>query len=98
MSEIPETTAVFAEMPADILNSAASAVESMPQRAPFKADVLLAIARAIVAERERCAKTAETIGVYPELNVFSGGPEWYRHGKNIAAAIRLPSPPSKEGE
>jgi hypothetical protein len=48
----------------------------------------LAIARAILAERERCAKVAEALGVYPELNVFAGGPEWYRHGKDIAAAIR----------
>lgn len=37
---------------------------------------------------EACAKVAETVGVYPELTVFGGGPEWYRHGKRIAAAIR----------
>lgn len=46
------------------------------------------IARAILAERERCAKLAEREGVYPELNVAGGGPEWYRHAQRIAAAIR----------
>ncbi len=42
------------DMPADILTTAAAAVEAMPQRAPFKADVLEAIANAIQAERNRC--------------------------------------------
>ena len=37
---------------------------------------------------EEAAKVAETAGVYPELNVYNGGPEWYKHGKEIAAAIR----------
>lgn len=36
---------------------------------------------------EEAAKLAETIGVHP-VNVFAGGPEWYRHAKRIAAAIR----------
>lgn len=40
------------------------------------------------AERERCAKIAETLGVYPELNVHNGGPEWYKQGQVIAAKIR----------
>jgi hypothetical protein len=39
-------------------------------------------------EREACAKKAETLGVHPALNVFAGGPDWYKHGKEIAAAIR----------
>lgn len=51
-----------------------------------------AIARCLLAAekrvREEAAKIAETEGVYPELNVFGGGPEWYQHGKRIAAAIR----------
>jgi hypothetical protein len=52
---------------------------------------------ALRVERERCAKIAETLGVYPELNVFNGGPEWYRHGKSIASAIRnQPTPSTKE--
>jgi hypothetical protein len=42
----------------------------------------------ILAEREACAKKAETLGVHPALNVFAGGPDWYKHGKEIAAAIR----------
>lgn len=33
------------------------------------------------------AEVARTFGVYPELNVYGGGPVWYRHGQNIAAAI-----------
>jgi len=43
-----------------------------------------------VAERERevCAKVCEELGVHPALNVFNGGPEWYKHGKDCAAAIR----------
>ena len=40
------------------------------------------------AEREACAKLCETLGVHPALNVFNGGPEWYRHGKDCAKAIR----------
>jgi hypothetical protein len=43
------------EMPADILNKAAEHVENMPQRPPFKADMLNAIANAIAEERYRCA-------------------------------------------
>ncbi len=39
-------------------------------------------------EREACAKKAETLGVHPALNVFAGGPDWYKHGKEIASAIR----------
>jgi hypothetical protein len=48
------------------------------------------IRAAVGRERERCARIAEAEGVYPELNVYAGGPEWYRHGKRIAAAIRGP--------
>ena len=43
---------------------------------------------AIEAEREACAKVCETHGVDPALNVWNGGPDWYKHGKNCAAAIR----------
>ena len=39
-------------------------------------------------EREACAKAAEKLGVYPELNVYNGGPDWYKHGKAIATALR----------
>ena len=46
-------------------------------------------ARLVVAkEREACAKVCETHGVYPELNVWNGGPDWYKHGKDCATAIR----------
>jgi hypothetical protein len=37
---------------------------------------------------EEAAKVAETKGVYPELNIEDGGPEWYRHGLAIAADLR----------
>jgi len=43
------------------------------------------------AEREECAKVCEGLGVHPALNVFNGGPEWYKHGKDCAAAIRARS-------
>ena len=40
------------------------------------------------AEREACAVVAEKLGVHPALNVYNGGPDWYKHGKEIAAKIR----------
>ena len=40
---------------------------------------------------ERAAQIARTEGVYPDLNINNGGPEWYRHGIRIAAAIRQAS-------
>ena len=48
----------------------------------------LARADAIADEREACAKVCEALGVHPALNVYGGGPEWYKHGKDCAAAIR----------
>ena len=42
----------------------------------------------VLAERERCARIAETWGVGPETNVFGGGPEWLRHANSIARKIR----------
>lgn len=44
----------------------------------------------LVAEKEReaCAKVCETLGVHPALNVWDGGPDWYKHGKDCAASIR----------
>lgn len=48
-----EVPSPLADIPAEILNMAAEAVEAMPHRAPFKADVLEAIAKAILAERQR---------------------------------------------
>ena len=43
---------------------------------------------AMSLEREACAKLCETLGVHPALNVWCGGPDWYKHGKDCAAAIR----------
>jgi hypothetical protein len=34
--------------------------------------------RAVLAEREACAKVAERHGVHPLLNVAFGGPDWYK--------------------
>jgi hypothetical protein len=39
-------------------------------------------------EREACAKVCEEYGVHPALNVFNGGPDWYKHGKDCAKSIR----------
>jgi hypothetical protein len=39
-------------------------------------------------EREACAKLCESMGVHPALNVWGGGPEWYKRQKECAAAIR----------
>jgi hypothetical protein len=39
-------------------------------------------------EREACARVCETLGVHPALNVYAGGPDWYKHGKECAAEIR----------
>jgi hypothetical protein len=49
------TGAVFPDLqdcPSDILNAAAEAVEGLPNRPPFPADILLAIAKAAFAERK----------------------------------------------
>jgi len=63
--------------------------EMLGDPTPAELDVFLRTwQRAIQAEREECAKVAETLGVHPALNVFAGGPDWYKHGKEIAAAIR----------
>ena len=50
---------------------------------------LVAFAK-LVAEKEReaCAKLCESMGVYPELNVWNGGPDWYKRQKECAKAIR----------
>jgi len=47
-----------------------------------------ALDASVLAEREECAKVCEGLGVHPALNIFNGGPEWYKHGKDCAAAIR----------
>ena len=48
----------------------------------------LVAAAARAEENEACAKVCEGLGVHPALNVFNGGPEWYKHGKDCAEAIR----------
>jgi hypothetical protein len=47
-----------------------------------------AVEQAVLKEREACAKLCESMGVYPELNVWNGGPDWYKRQKECAAAIR----------
>ena len=44
--------------------------------------------RARDAVLEEAAKVCETLGVDPHLNVYNGGPDWYRHAKDCAQAIR----------
>jgi hypothetical protein len=39
-------------------------------------------------EREACAKLCESMDVHPALNVYNGGPDWYKRQKECAAAIR----------
>ena len=56
---------------------------------PVTMQQIEAFAKLVAAkEREACAKVCETHGVHPALNVWNGGPDWYKHGKNCAAAIR----------
>lgn len=51
-------------------------------------DRLLTFARSQQAKGLReAAEIAKTYGVYPELNIFDGGPGWYQHGHAIAAAL-----------
>lgn len=51
--------------------------------------------RLLDAAYERAAEVAECEGVYPELNVWNGGPDWYKHGRRIAAAIRAMKGPAE---
>jgi hypothetical protein len=51
-------------------------------------DMADALRQARIDALEEAARIASTRGVYPELNVHNGGPEWYRHGQEIAAIIR----------
>ena len=51
-------------------------------------DCVAAVEAARLEEREACAKLCESMGVYPELNVWNGGPDWYKRQKECAAAIR----------
>lgn len=46
------------------------------------------IAALVEAAWEAAAVIAENHGAYPELNIINGGPDWFKHGKSIAAAIR----------
>ena len=46
------------------------------------------IATALDQQIERDAKVAGSFGVYPELNIYDGGPGWYKHQQAIAHAIR----------
>ena len=80
------------EYPKDIMGKALNVRNSMCMDCECKFVVwcvcLDNVAQALMEEREKAARIAEREGVYPELNVFAGGPEWYQHGKRIAAAIR----------
>lgn len=47
------------EIPKDIARMASGIVNAMPRRAPFISDVTNAVAQAILAERNRCARIAD---------------------------------------
>lgn len=88
------------DVPQDVWDAAVIAVENMPTRPPFKADVHRAIAEAIIAEREACAQIADN-GRYttfmhwdPEGREPVTAPIPYR--EEIAVAIRNRSNPNKE--
>jgi hypothetical protein len=57
-------------------------------QAKFEQTYMEGVIAGAAAEREACAKVADSLGVHPALNVYNGGPDWYKHGKEIAAAIR----------
>ena len=65
------------------------AIEHTISGLKFDQNGLLRFAKLIAEhEREACAKVCETHGVHPALNVWNGGPDWYKHGKDCAEAIR----------
>jgi hypothetical protein len=39
-------------------------------------------------EREACARLCESMDVHPALNVWGGGPDWYKRQKECAKEIR----------
>ena len=57
------------------------------------ADAIIAADR---AARVECAEIAENLGVHPALNIYDGGPAWYKHGKDIAAEIRATIEPEAD--
>lgn len=70
-----------APVPEDVMEAA--------RKAYWAEDGEFAIASAIMAERERCAKVAETHNIQDNFE-HPDGEAWYHHGKAIAAAIRNP--------
>jgi len=50
--------------------------------------IAAALREAEVRGLEEAARIAERFGVYPELNIANGSPEWYRHGIDIATKCR----------
>jgi hypothetical protein len=50
---------------------------------------VVAATNELVAEvREADAVIAETLGAHPAMNIYGGGPDWFKHGAKIAATIR----------
>lgn len=75
----------------ELMNMVQQAVNSIPDHVDFEIpNAFLEAFAALVAaaEREACARVCETLGVHPALNVYAGGPDWYKHGKECAAEIR----------
>lgn len=76
------------KIPDEIMRKARGIVSAIAIQKPnayeAKAEI---VALALMARDQRAAEIAQTEGVSPELNVFGGGPDWYKHGKRIARAI-----------
>jgi hypothetical protein len=79
---IAETQDEDWENPALFLVDANDTAESAREAYRDMADAAIAVVL------EEAAKVAEREGVTPYTNIAHGGPDWYRHGRNIAAAIR----------
>lgn len=80
----------MSEIPTDILNKSAEHVNNMPDRPPFKGDMLDAIARAIMEERDRCAKIAADEAEFA-FNTYEGSRlhDFMSVAKHIEAQIMM---------
>lgn len=75
-------------IPDDIMKAAAAIVNAMPHRMPSVSDVTDVIARAIAAERERCAKVADGYGWQGQRAVSQRLEAALDRADEIATAIR----------
>lgn len=77
----------MSEIPEDIKRAAIQAFEEIAKiQSCLNGNKMMVIARALAAERERCAKVAENASSKANLSVWR--PEWAGHDREIAKAIR----------